>query len=264
MQLASKFALVVLLFTPLVTNATLMYSSVFTDNGNLVTETRTYSDHTETWEWLDLTITNGLTYNSIVADIANNGALDNSGSVLSGYTNSINDVLGLNTAQQTGWTTVSDQGVVDLYNSFFNLTLIDDDFYRFGRNTAIVEMFITMFGDTYHEGFLDAGIIYNDVAPYLPNIGYTYGYTDTKIYSDTHIEAAYVSDAQYYSKTYDSTFDYLSLGASLSANNVELAVGTYLNRKVNLMQVPEPGTFALFMLALIGMFLGRLRQRLPN
>ncbi|UIP27780.1 PEP-CTERM sorting domain-containing protein [Photobacterium sp. TLY01] len=259
----TRFLPLVLVLTPVISNASLLYTSTFVDNGDMVTEVRDYGSYTETWEWLDLTITNGITYNSIAADLADNGALDNSAGLV-GIANSIADVTGLSPTQTGGWNTVSDQGVVDLFNSFFGLMLIDDQNHFFGTNTTEVEQFIQLFGDTYHEGREDSNLTNTpDANPALPNIGYAYGNTNTPI-SSTEVELSRVIDGQYYDDINDITNDQILNNSFVSIHFYYDHIGTYLTRNITITEVPEPGTFALFTLALMGMLSGRFRQRLSR
>ncbi len=266
MNIVKSLILNVLLFTPVVSNASLLYTSTFADNGNLVTETRQYDGYTETWEWLDLTITNGITYLSIAADLADNGNLDNSFGLV-GNENSIADVTGLSATNTSGWSTVSDQEVVDLFNHFFSeVSLIDDQMLRLGVNNYQVEVFILMFGDTYHEGRDDFGFFSKDNNKLLPNIGYTFGLTNSA-YGVDSTEGAMVNDGQYDTSTVDNIYDYLETNQVLGTSSTYPTVGTWLTRQVSsaetqVTQIPEPGTFVLFSLAMIGMISGQTRRRL--
>ncbi len=265
MHVIKKLTPLLLLFTPVVSNAALLYTSTFTDNGNLVTETRTYTDHTETWEWLDLTITNGFSYNSIAADLTD-GVL---GTQLTGHENIIADVTGLTPDQTGGWSIASDQDVVELFNSFFGLNLNEGQRHLYGANIDLIETFITYFGDTYHDSFDDNGTTLSDSNTNLPNVGYTYGFTSSTVnYNNyTYQKLALVMDGQYANHDNDNVNDYVTnypYTGSTQAN----AVGTWLTRLQTTddqaISISEPGTFALFTLALMGMFSGRYRPRLPR
>lgn len=153
-------------------NAATLYSSTFTDNGNKVTEVRTFDDSSvQTWEWLDLTVSNGISYNSLVADLTDDDKLNNS-SALNANAGALADVAALSPDDQSGWETQSDQDIVDLFNNFFGLSLVDGQTHSFLANVTIVETFIAYFGDTYHEGRADIGLVVG-----INGIGYNSGYT---------------------------------------------------------------------------------------
>ncbi len=130
-------------------NAAPLYSSVFNDNGYKVTEVRTFGDSSvETWEWLDLTVTNGISFNSLVADLADDSKLNNSSALLAN-TGALTDVEGLLAVDQTNWETQTDQDIVNLFSNFFSLALRDDIMFSYRANVDIVEEFIFLFGDAY-------------------------------------------------------------------------------------------------------------------
>jgi len=257
-----KFKSLLLLLTSLVVTQVqaLDYISTFTDEGNITVETRNFTDGSkEEWQWLDLTITNSLSFNSVAADLANDGSLNNSDNALVGLATSISDVTSLSAEEQTGWQAATDEGVVDLINAFFGLSLVDGQNVIGGLDSLKVEEFITTFGDTYHEGRDDAGFTSTDVNPSLPNIGFTQGITGTLFEQDIAFnEIVLVSDGQYFYETSDNTVDRI-ITTSTYQNDAsgDYLIGTWLVRQ----NVDEPSTVVLFSLALMGLAARRFRQQ---
>lgn len=231
----------------------------FEDNGLTVLE---YRDDGSVWEWLDLTVTNGISFNSLDADLNDNGLLDNS-SPLYAMGGALDDVNGLSADLRTGWRTVSDVAVVDLFNNFFDLSLVDDQDHLFNTNLPIVEMFILAFGDTYYEGFGDANVTETDVNPSLPNIGWSRGITNTiKIDLISSNETARVSDAQWISETYDQFFDHILTHSHQISDNPNYVTGTWLVREAQITTtVDEPAAFTLVAFSLALMAWRRKQQR---
>jgi hypothetical protein len=230
-------------------NATTIYTSTFTDNGNKVTEVRTFADSSiQTWEWLDLTVTNGISYNSLIADLADDDMLNNS-SALNANAGALADVAGLSSDDQLGWQTQSDQDIVDLFNNFFGLILVDDANHFYNANVSVVEVFITLFGDTYHEGRYDSGLsvaLNGDGR----NSGFSHGSTNTTIISSGRNESALVVDGQYHYSTMDDVTDRIITIASATVDDPNYDMGTWLAREV--VDVNEPSPIVMFALALMG------------
>jgi len=242
------------------------YTSTFTDNGNVILETRTFADNSEEeWEWLDLTITNSLSFNSIAADLANDGSLNNSDNSLVGLSNSIADVTSLAADEQFGWSAASDQDVVDLINAFFatdthpTFPMEDGENIVSGLNSTLIEEFITTFGDTYHEGRDDAGFTSSDANPSLPNIGFAQGITGTVFAGDVNFnEIVSVEDGQYFYSTSDTVTDRIITTSNyLNDASDDYLIGTWLIRQ----KVDEPGTILMFGLAMLGLAVRRMRQK---
>ncbi|WP_286233407.1 PEP-CTERM sorting domain-containing protein [Thalassotalea sediminis] len=219
------------------------------------------------WQWLDLTVTNGISYKSLVADLADNNLLDNS-SPLNGSAGAVADVIGLYDSYRGGWSTVSDTSVVNMFNSFFGLSLVDDQIYNFNRNVEIVNDFIKAFGDTYHEGFCnDTNSCPVDVYPQSKNSGYTYGRTSSHSFtlqSGRYNEAANVFDGYYRNLGGDSNFDLINTGLSSHVKSTYAATGTWLVREVKpaneAQPVSEPATALLFAVSLVAIGLRRKRH----
>lgn len=261
------------------------YTSTFTDNSNMVTEVRTFTSGvkagtTERWEWLDLTVTNGISFNSIQADLNDDNSLNNSVALNSYSPIFIQDVIDNDVAGNgDGWSTVSDQGVVDLFNAFFGLSIVDEQTHSYGTNTTIVESFIEKFGDSYHEGLAQDDETYGnkriDVDTNLANIGYTYGYTNSFVKASS-LEGAYVFDGQFINNsTEDSRTDLIVTNHRMSPDTTLSAFGTFLVREAVeenipepfallrqaiVTEVPEPSTLAICSLALMGFGARRLRN----
>lgn len=237
----------------------------FVDSGLYTTEHR--ADGT-VWEWLDLTVTNGIEFESIIQDMTNNNRLDNSEGVLTdyAYSNSVADVAALSEYESVGWELQSMYSIAAMINSYFGLSLEPDlnersryDFsynYGFGTNTEIMETFVHLFGDTVHEGYQDSGLEMDDKNPNLPNIGYTYGITSSFIenhyydyetghhrYSKALIDAM-VADFQLHEYETDG-YDQISFSDSGFVTYDSANRGVWLARQVS---VNEPSDMAVFFL----------------
>ena len=235
-------------------NASTIYTSTFTDNGNKVTEVRTFADSSvQTWEWLDLTVSNGISYNSLIADLADDGKLNNS-SALNANAGALADVAGLSSDDQSGWQTQSDLDVVDLFNNFFGLSLVTGTLHYFNANVTIVEEFISMFGDTYHEGRLDNGSI-TGLNGSGKNSGFTFGSASTS-YNSTYNDALYVFDGEYFDDLSDLYFDSIHTDDRAPTSNHYFQYGHWLSRERSVADVAAPvntpSTIVLFALALMG------------
>ena len=247
------------------------YTSTFIDNGNITTETRTDNNGLITkWEWLDLTITNGISYNSMVDDLADDGLLNISNiSTLNLNSGSINDVNSLIGSERNNWEVASHDNLVDLINAFFNIelnpgralvtinnviTTTKVDWYNFNDNVVRVEEFIQMFGDTFHEGYEDLNntpLFDYDVSK--PNIAFTRGFVTNSLGNPVD---ARINDGQFANEKDDLRNDYIYVGALFDANEAKKAFGTFLARPV---AVAEPTTLVLFTLAFTGLLI-----RLPR
>jgi hypothetical protein len=207
-------------------------SSNFIDNGVITTEYR--ADDT-VWEWLDLTVTNGISYNSIVADLLNDGSLNNSGSVLNASAGALSDVDALSTTDALGWSTVSIVDVTHMYNTFFGFPsgeLPIFEVHSYGGNVSIVEEFILLYGDTHHDGLFESSIPFPDVNPSLLNIGYSSGFSSNEAYIPTANIHAGVIDGQYYGYADDHQDDAVYIDG-IGRNYTPVDVfGTYLIREV--------------------------------
>jgi hypothetical protein len=231
-------------------------SNNFINNGVITTEYR--ADDT-VWEWLDLTVTNGISYNSIVADLLNDGSLNNSGDVLFANDGAKQDVLDLTAAEASGWSTVSRGGVTSMFNAYFGFTNeLTVDFLEYTVDAELVENFIALFGDTYHEGNIDVDNVRPDADPALPNIGYTYGHSDTAA-PFTSVLAPIVYDGQFRGNKIDRD-DYIINSISRSAWTMDNHIGSWLTREVSISDdspqtssVPEPSSITIFSLALLGL-----------
>ncbi len=255
MKLLQSLTFVVGLLTTCLSTATIIpagglgVNSNFIDNGLVTTEYR--ADGT-VWEWLDLTVTNGISYNSLVADLNDNGLLDGS-SALNANSGAVADVLALTAPHRSGWGTVSDVSVVNMFNSYFGTSLIDDTNLFAPTapldDSTVVERFISLFGDTYHEGLSDinATVGLNGSGK---NSGYTYGMTSTSIATNNN-ETAYVLDGEYWQDSTDMSNDMIITTNILITNEIRYWAATWMQREIT--PVPEPTTLAIFGLGLIGL-----------
>lgn len=248
------------------------YTSDFTDSGNKVTEVRTFSTGakagtTETWEWLDLTVTNGISFNTLLCDISidcnndgiadNDGVLNNSNNDLNANSGALADIAALSDADRVGWQTQSDTDIVNLFNAFFNLSLVDDQNHNYGTNVIEVERFITLFGDTYHEGREDYGKI-NGVNGSGKNSGFSAGLTHSPHTINGFNERAYVEDGENHDVRDDLKNDkIMTTGFGINSDFTN-KYGTWLAREV--VETPEPTSIAMFTLALLGLGARRFRN----
>jgi len=232
-------------------------NSNFINNGVITTEYR--ADDT-VWEWLDLTVTNGITHNSIVADLLNDGSLNNSNDVLIGSVGAKADVADLSAVLASGWSTVSQGDVTSMFNNYFGFTnelTVDVDV--FPTDAESVEDFIALFGDTFHDGFIDIERDDIDANPDLPNIGYSSGSTDTSYNGRGDKYAALVLDGQYINRSNDRG-DWLTTKSSSGPAYYYSGIGSWLTRELvvsddssNSISVPEPTSITIFSLALLGL-----------
>ncbi|MFT2092860.1 hypothetical protein [Paraglaciecola sp. 2405UD69-4] len=236
--------------------ASLLYSSTFSDNGNKVTEVRYFDNgSSQTWEWLDLTISNGITYEGVIADLSD-GLLDGSALTASNATlEAMIDVEVLAESDQSGWQTVSVQGIADLFYTYFG---IDFDFdlnvdteliHDFGVEEPLVESFLQSFGDTWLEYIteeLDVVYLYDDA--------FSIGYTSDSLFEGQRFVAR-IDDFDVLSD------DRLSFNRNLGVVDPSPSIGTWLVRQVSdeASEVNEPSSFVLLVTALVGLILSRRR-----
>jgi hypothetical protein len=233
-------------------NAAPLYISSFADNGNKVTEVRTFANNSaKTFEWLDLTVTNSISYDSLIADLADDNKLNNSIVLRVASSGALADITTLSLADQIGWETQSSQNIVTLLNSFFGLSMVGDAFHNFNANVASVESFINMFGDTYHERLDDQEQIYINLQP-AAFIGSTQGLTSDV--NGIFNKLVTIADGQYYYLTEDSEQDYIRT-SNLVSSRLRISSGTWFAREV--VQANAPATIALFALASVGLGLRR-------
>lgn len=230
----------------LVLGASYGVDSNFVNNGFITTEYR--ADGT-VWEWLDLTFTNGIRFNSIQADIDDDGIINNS-SPLSGGSEFLVDLASLTLEQTTGWSTVSETIIVNMANSFFGLTLSEEDVFEFNASVPIVDDFIQLFGETFYEAQLDLGNILNDVNPALPNLGVSIGMSNTFINADS-VATLFVSDQQSNFSNEDIVDDVIRTDTGFAAASSGISTGTFLIRQAQ--PVPAPSSLIIFTSAFVGL-----------
>lgn len=231
--------------------ASTIYTSTFEDTGLTVTQTKHFSDgRTEQWEWLDLTVTNGMSFSGIQNDISDNGVLDNSQISLTGWTGSLADVYNLPQHLTTGWSTVSSVDALSLLTQFFTVQLFDNAIYDFQTESDNIQRFISMFGDTYHEGYSDTdGTLPNGT----PSIVHAVGKTNS-IVTANRVRTVFVSDA-IFNGGYIDDFDTINTRNITHINVNFVNSGTFLNRPV--VEVNTPSIIFLILLLSPIVFLRR-------
>ncbi len=264
----NKFrSLVLILFIfPSLSNASLIQGIGFGENNNFIDDgiiTTQYRDDGTVWEWLDLTVTNGITFVSVEGDLSDNQTLDSS-SYLNGSVGARNDVLNLDEEYTKGWNTVSINETVQMFSDFFGFSILNGDYLTGNTlfSSTSVEDFISLFGDTYHEGLEDGGVGLVDIDPNRLDYGFSLGFSNT---SDVNLmnvnQTAWVADYQNANSLNDNT-DAISASNSLQNHRKKYQSGTWLNRQVdnpnldvnqNVSQVPEPKS--IFFLSLLLMVL---------
>lgn len=232
-------------------------NSNFIDNGVVTTE---YRDDGTVWEWLDLTVTNGISNRSVVADLEDDGILNNS-TALNGSVGAIADVTALSAQQNSGWQTVAMADAVSMLNSYFGTSFsVGSNLFALAaplNEASTVELFINLFGDTYHDGFADDNLVPVDANPSLANIGYAYGISSTAI-SATYNRETQVFDGQFIDETVDANGDEIKTSEDRFVVNPAPDAGTWLVRQV--VVVSEPSTVLLFALTLIGFAAARTQR----
>lgn len=221
----------------------------FENNGLITTE---YRQDGSVWEWLDLTVTNGASDTGIELDIADDGILNlSSGSY--GHAGLRADIRALTAEQATGWSFVSATEISMMFSQFFGVSIVDGQKYQYNSNMLIVENFIELFGDTYHDRFEETAASITDVNLNLANTGYAAGHTSTVPdgYSDTFRRNASVFDGQYANLMTDTNFDHIATDGITTGQST--LIGFWLTRQVSSSsQIPEPNAAYL---VLMGLFL---------
>ncbi|MDP5136403.1 PEP-CTERM sorting domain-containing protein [Rheinheimera baltica] len=238
-------------------------NSNFIDNGVITTEYR--ADGT-VWEWLDLTVTNGISYNSIVRDLSDDNILNNS-KTLNAHAGALIDVNGLSLSNASGWSSVSALEVVEMFNAFFGTSLVNGQFIEGNGivQSSVIEQFISIFGDTYIEGNFDNNPRYSDLDFSKRQVGWASGQTSDLqksrgTFSITRSRTFIVSDKDFVGNLglESDSIDKIGLSAPSNANSNELFIGTWLAREIT--PVPEPTSIAMFTVALLGLAVGRRRR----
>jgi hypothetical protein len=226
--------------------------SNFYDNGVVTTE---YENGVAVREWLDLTITNGISYNSVFADLEDDNIINASPNGFNANLGAITDIATLASNQSENWELATFQQVNGLINDFFGINFNptlgsyifrDVDGYR--TNTLIVEQFIKLFGDTWHEGRTDVGASDPDVNPTLENIGFNAGYAATETAPPFDLRSFRVTDGQYSDNSTDSITDSID-NYSRNPSTRRYEIGTWLVRDVQI--VSEPKTILILLLGLL-------------
>ncbi|WP_438864496.1 PEP-CTERM sorting domain-containing protein [Neptunicella sp.] len=214
----------------------------FINNGVITTEYR--ADGT-VWEWLDLTVTNGISYNDIVNDLTDDNKLNASVTFTANASFSSN-IAALSTTDALGWATVSSNDLAAMFSRFFDGEYISGNTYTgtsLSASSSDIETFIGLFGDTLHEGSSDPA-----------NIGQTWGATSS-YYNSTYIYSGLVYDYQSATKDYS---DLVRITSTYTATSERADIGTWLVREAA--QVPEPASIAIFSLGLLGLAASRRRR----
>lgn len=232
-------------------------SSNFVNDGIITTETR--SDGT-IWEWLDLTITNGLSLNSVELDLADDGLLNNSSNVLLyDSTSALGDVTSLHSLLKSGWSTVSIDVLADLVSSFYGQIFVPYDSSTFSEST-LTDDFVELFGDTYFEGLDDRnGSSFEVDSNYR---GRTEGFSNTELLgTGTSFDGRFWTSMVYDSETPSSTstVDVVNHGRASVPTNPDSDIGIWLAREV--VAVSEPSTIAIFVLGMIGLASRRFKKQ---
>ncbi|UUO22031.1 hypothetical protein FGD67_01575 [Colwellia sp. M166] len=135
MKLLKTIPLLIAALSPFASNA-LDYTSTFADNGLITTETRTdtATGAVSVWEWLDVTVTNGLSYSNVVTDLVD-GILGNTSAHTGASAGAISDICALSAAQATSWQTVTIEKISEMFSAFYGEDLYPLT-YQFGHHAA--------------------------------------------------------------------------------------------------------------------------------
>jgi hypothetical protein len=196
----------------------------------------------------------------------NDGLLNNSSLNLVANSEAFADIAALPSFDQSNWMTQSQQDLDNLFHAFFGLDyILNFDIDTFGIDSLIVETFISMFGDSYHESVFDLeGIQQVNGKGY--NSGYTVGMTNDRLIpsnpsfnGEPYTLLANVFDGQYATKDGDTMLDRVQSQNGLVPTDVILdAYGTWLAREVR--TVPESHGLSLFALELLWLSARRFRK----
>ena len=216
--------------------------SNFYDNGLVTTE---YENGVAVREWLDLTITNGISYSSLAADLEDDGILNGSPKFFSGNAGALSDISNLTLGQSQGWMSASSQQLNSLIDTFLGISynptrgthiFRDDDGYR--TYIPIVGSFVQLFGDTFNEGLADIGATPSNQPP---SVEFNAGYTTPETYPPFNFRSFRVSGWSGGNNQIDSY--------SRNVITERYEIGTWLVRDVQI--VSEPKTILILLLGLL-------------
>ena len=228
----------------------------FKDNGQTVLENR--SDGS-IWEWLDLTVTNGLSFNGVESDLSDDGLLNNS-VPNTGSTGASDAISTLSLLLQTGWSTVSDQSLRAMLNSFFGTSFSDTVLFQgYPTEDPLIDAFISAFGDTFRDGVEQSnGALQNDDPSGLYSL---IGVTNSTSFSSggtTYNSLVQVANA-FYSDGYRDVNDAIWAGQSgFGTQETDSSIGVWLAREVT--SVSSPNTVFLFFTAVAVVLMRRCRR----
>ncbi|WP_156896331.1 hypothetical protein [Aestuariibacter salexigens] len=230
-------------------------NSTFENNGDITVE---YQNGRPVREWLDLTYTNGITFNFISADISGdgflNGQVPNPAAVNTPSISALNSILSMNNEMKAGWNIASFQTVLTMVNEFFGREFTAGNVEVHGID-SMLESFILLFGDTLHNGYLESNLNYTDVNPELPNIGFARGMTSSlakNINGEYEAKLVEIYDGQLIYAHEDSNQDRIITNTSFVAGGTGATTGTWLVRDV--VNVSSPSTFTLMFFCLFASF----------
>jgi hypothetical protein len=231
----------------LFSNAALLgFNLNFENNGLITTE---YQNGIAVREWLDLTVTNGIAYDSIINDLTD-GVLANQqrSDYTFVYQEQLNSFLGLQEEYRNGWSTVTTTGIIALFNDFYGTANTGPTYHTFSTpNNILSQQFTELFGDTFSDGNIETG-----------------GYQDPSyIVKGTVGHSGILLDGGRYATPYSidqpSTqvirLDLYCTDCYVAPSWVDQGYGTWLAREV--VPASAPATMALFTLTLVGLGLRR-------
>jgi len=262
-----KFTTSILLFFGLAASfssfAGLLYTSTFEDKGDVVLETRNYSETGKTtlWEWLDITVTNNISFKSLYGDLAD-GSLDGD------QGGDVSDILLLDEEDRKGWNVAFESDAQDLLDSFdvffsshlSSLTCTT----QFGNDCNSVDHMIELFGNTLTE--VTRYPVYHGFFAYTADITFGTGpyggfvenqFMDVQDVLQLSLDGNVDDiDSRYaHGGGSGSGCDHVGLGEEYCSDmllnqgyNARVSTGYLMVR-----QVPEPSTLAIFGLALMGL-----------